>query len=208
MTADWAMVLITFVYVVATCFICYFNHQSAKASREQLAEMKKQFDEENRPIIEVEFIYERRTWYGIRFVNHGRRTAQDVSIQLSQAFIDSLPKENIRSLLSKQKDKKCIIGVGQHYDLYIGGNELRGNPNMVPATGLIVYQSDGKKYSRDISVDLDNYMTFFSIDNDHDDLMKVLKEGTCELKRISAAIDNQNTRNDDDGIEDCSKEDE
>lgn len=208
MTADWAMVLITFVYVVATCFICYFNHQSAKASREQLAEMKKQFDEENRPIIEVEFIFERRTWYGIRFVNHGRRTAQDVNIQLSQAFIDSLPKENIRSLLSKQKDKKCIIGVGQHYDLYIGGNELRGNPNMVPATGVLSYQSDGEKYSNDIFVDLDNYMTFFSIDNDHDDLMKVLKEGTRELKRISAAIDNQNTRNDDDGTEDCSKEDE
>lgn len=195
MTADWAMFWITFVYVVATCFICYFNHQSAKASREQLLEMKKQFDEENRPVIEVEFIYERRTWYGIRFVNHGKRTAQDVSIQLSQEFIDSLPKENMRSLLSKQKDKKCIIGVGQHFDVFIGGNELRGNPNMVPISGIITYQSNGEKFSCDFFVDLENYMTFFSIDNNHDDLMNVLKDGTQELKRISASINHQNKCN-------------
>lgn len=55
--------------------------------------------------------------------NHGKLTAQNVNIQLDQAFIDSLPNENIRSMLNKQKDKKCIIGVGQHYDLYIGSNE-------------------------------------------------------------------------------------
>lgn len=208
MTADWAMVWITVVYVIATCLICYFNHQAAKASRDQLAEMKKQYAEENRANIEVEFIYERRAWYIIRFINHGKMTARNVSIQLSQEFIDSLPREGIRSLLNKQKDKKCIIGVGQHFDLYIGGNELRGNPNMVPATGEITYQSNGETYSSDIYVDLENYMSFFCCNTEHEDLMKVLKDGTRELKRISAAIDNQNTRNDDDGVEDCFKEDE
>ena len=30
MITDWIMVAITFVYVVATVFICYFNYQSAK----------------------------------------------------------------------------------------------------------------------------------------------------------------------------------
>lgn len=208
MTADWAMVWITVVYVIATCFICYFNYQAAKASRDQLAEMKKQYAEENRANIEVEFIYERRAWYIIRFINHGKMTARNVNIQLSQEFIESLPREDIRSLLSKQKDKKCIIGVGQHFDLCIGGNELRGNPNVVPATGAITYQSNGETYSSDIYVDLGNYMTFFSWDTEHEDLMKILKDGTRELKRISAAIDNQNTRNDNDGVEDCFKEDE
>lgn len=208
MTADWAMVWITVVYVIATCFICYFNHQAAKASRDQLAEMKKQYTEENRANIEVEFIYERRAWYIIRFINHGKMTARNVNIQLSQKFIDSLPQEGIRLLLSKQKDKKCIIGVRQHFDLYIGSNELRGNPNMVPATGVITYQSNGKTYSSDIYVDLENYMTFFSCTTEHEDLMKVLNDGTHELKRISAAIDNQNTHNDNDGVEDCVKEDE
>lgn len=208
MNADWAMFWITFVYVVATCFICYFNHQSAKASRDQLAEMKKQYEEENRANIEVEFVYERRTWYIIRFINHGKMTAQNVNIQLMQEFINSLPNENIRSMLYKQKDKKCIIGVGQHYDLYIGGNELRGNPNMVPVTGVITYQSNGETYSSDIYVDLENYMTFFSCNTEHDDLMKQLKDGTRELRRISAAIDNQNVRRNNDEVKECFEEDE
>ena len=188
MDANWAMFWITLVYVIATCFICYFNHQSAKASREQLAEMKKQYQEENRPNIEVEFIYERRLWYIVRFVNHGKTTAQNVNIQLTQEFIDSLPNENIRSMLNKQKEKKCIIGVGQHYDLYIGSNELRGNPKMVPVTGVITYQSDGEKYSSDIFVDLENYTTFFSSVDDHDELMKVLKDGVKELKSIATSM--------------------
>ena len=208
MTAEWAMFWITFIYVIATCFICYFNYQSAKASREQLAEMKKQYTEENRANIEVEFVYERRAWYIIRFINHGKLTAQNVNIQLTQEFINCLPNENIRSLLNKQKEKKCIIGVGQHFDLYIGSNELRGNPNMIPVTGMITYQSNGKTYSSDIYVDLENYMTFFSCNTEHDDLMKQLKDGMRELRRVSAAIDHLNPHNNVDGTEECSEEDE
>ena len=188
---DWLMVVITCIYVVATIFICIYNYKSAKASKEQLAEMKKQYNEENRPNIEVEFIYERRSWYGLRFINHGRRTAQDVHIQLDQKFIDSLPKENFRLLLTKQKDKKCIIGVGQHYDLFIGGNELRGYPNMIPVTGVITYRSSGAIYSSDISVDLENYITFFSINSDKDDIIKELQAETHALEKIAAVIESQ-----------------
>lgn len=42
---DWLMVVITFVYVVATIFICIANLNSAKATRAQLAEMKHEHDE-------------------------------------------------------------------------------------------------------------------------------------------------------------------
>lgn len=39
------MVIITFVYVIATCFICWANLRSAKASKDQLAEMKREHEE-------------------------------------------------------------------------------------------------------------------------------------------------------------------
>lgn len=39
---DWLMFGITFIYVVATILICLFNHRSAKAAQEQLAESQKQ----------------------------------------------------------------------------------------------------------------------------------------------------------------------
>lgn len=45
---DWLMVAITFVYVVATIFICIFNGKSAKATREQIEESKRQFTESKR----------------------------------------------------------------------------------------------------------------------------------------------------------------
>ncbi len=83
---DWLMVVITLVYVIATIFICRANIKSAKASKEELTEMKRQYAEENRPHIEVEFCYERRTWYIVRFVNHGKLTAQHVKIVLDEDF--------------------------------------------------------------------------------------------------------------------------
>lgn len=54
---DWLMVGITFVYVVATIFICIFNGRSAKATREQVLESQRQFEETKRlermPYIDV-----------------------------------------------------------------------------------------------------------------------------------------------------------
>ena len=57
MTAEWVMVIITGVYVIATIFICWANIKAANASKEQLREMQRQFAETNKPNIELEFHY-------------------------------------------------------------------------------------------------------------------------------------------------------
>ena len=184
---DWLMVVITFVYVVATIFICWANIKSAKASKEELAEMKRQYAEENRPHIEVEFCYERRTWYIVRFINHGKLTAQHVKLLLDEGFISSLPEQAFKDTLLKQREKECIIGVGQHYDLYIASNELRGNPNMKPVMGKILYQDESGKYENDIYIDLENYATFFSSTSD-DPMVKELKNIKKEIEGLKRAI--------------------
>ena len=55
---DWLMVGITAVYVVATVFICIYNGRSAKATREQVAESERQFEETKRlecmPFLQLE----------------------------------------------------------------------------------------------------------------------------------------------------------
>lgn len=181
------MVIITLVYVIATIFICWANIKSAKASKEELAEMKRQYAEENRPHIEVEFCYERRTWYIVRFINHGKLTAQHVKILLDEGFISSLPEQAFKDTLLKQREKECIIGVGQHYDLYIASNELRGNPNMKPVMGKILYQDESGKYENDIYIDLENYATFFSSTSD-DPMVKELKNIKKEIEGLKRAI--------------------
>lgn len=56
---DWLMVGITGIYVIATIFICVFNARSDKATREQIAESKRQFEETKRleymPCFEIHF---------------------------------------------------------------------------------------------------------------------------------------------------------
>ena len=188
---DWLMVIITSVYVIATIFICWANIKSAKSSKEELAEIKREYAEENRARIEMEFCYERRTWYIVRFINYGKLTAQHVKIVLEEDFVNSLPEQGFRDTLLRQRNKECIIGVGQNYDLYIGSNELRGNPNMIPVRGKLSYQDEKGKYESDIYIDLENYATFFSSSSD-DPLVKELKnikKKIEELKRVIIDLD-------------------
>ena len=185
---DWLMVGITLVYVVATIFICWANLKSAKASKEQLHEMKVQYAEDNRPRVEVEFCYEKRTWYIIRLVNHGKRTAQHVQILLDDDFVESLPEQGFKETLRKQRNKQCIIGVDQHYDLYIASNELRGNLNMRPVTGIIKYTDNETQYECDIFIDLEKYMTFFSSTSEEENLLKEIKKNKEEIKEIKVAL--------------------
>ena len=103
----------------------------------------------------------------------------------------------MRQGLERIKGKECIIGAGQHYDLYIGSNKLRGNPNMNPLTGTIEYESQGKTYQSDLFVDLEHYMTFFSSTTDEEDLLKSVKRIGDELKGITQILSVQNTKKED-----------
>lgn len=192
MTSDWAMVFITLVYVIATIFICWANFKSAKVSKEQLIEMQKQFKENNRPYVEVEFIFAKHFLYGLRFINNGNVVAKNVSIKLSSDFIDSL-EIPIKEMLIKQEGKKCIIGAHQSYDLYLGTCEYLKENCKVPANGKITYFANGKEYEEHFSVDLGNYMTIFSFNSDYEDMLDIIKKHNSILKEIKQSVDNLST---------------
>ena len=189
-------VLITAVYVVATIAICIANFVSAKASKKQLKEMRRQYNQENRPNIEVEFLYSRRAFYGLRFINHGKHTANNVRILLDSSFIDSLPNTTFSELLQKQKGKKCVIGVGQHYDLYFGNHEYLNCPNKAPAKGKVLYQANGFDYVSDFDIDLECYATIFSVDSEQETLIKKMNNLKNELNGIKEALQNFKTHTD------------
>lgn len=186
--SNWVLVIITAVYVIATIAICVANFKSANASKKQLEEMRRQFEEEKRPHIETEIHFERRMCFVIRFINHGHSTAQNVKIKLDKKFIDSIPEQAFRELVDKQKDKICVIGVEQYYDLYIGSSKFRENKNWEPVTGKIQYQDKDRTYENDIYIDLENYMTFFSTNTEHEDIIKQLKETKDALRLIDNSI--------------------
>lgn len=179
---------LTFLTVLASLITCIFSLCSARAAWAQVKEMRRQFQEENRPNIEIEFLYEKRTYYGLRFVNQGKCTAQNVRIHLEDTFINALPEYTFLNLLRKSSQKTCVIGVGQHYDLFIGTREYRDCPNKPPAKGKILYQANGQTYESEFDIDMENYATIFSVQSEQEDLLEKLKAQNSELKEIKEAI--------------------
>lgn len=180
--------ILTFLTVIATFFTCWCSYKSARATMDQVAEMRRQFEEENRANIDVEFLYEKRAYYGLRFVNRGRCTAHQVEIIFEDSFIDSIKEEIFSDLLKKQRGKTCIIGIGQHYDVFIGSNEYRRNPHKVPAKGVVKYVSDGQPYETEFVVHLENYVTIFSVNSVQEDLANKIMKQTSVLKEIKGEL--------------------
>lgn len=182
------MFIITVVYVIATCFICVANIKSAKASRDQLAESKRQYDEDNRAFVTNEIIYENRTYYGLRLVNHGKRVATNVSILLKEEFIDSLTEPTFADFLRKLNGKEFLLGIGQSYSIYFGGNAFRNNLEKKPIEGTLTYSDGIKEYIEPIYVDFNLYPSFFSTTSDSEKLLKKLSEQNMELQLLRKEI--------------------
>ena len=100
---DWLMVSITFVYAVVTVLILIANNKSAKIAKEQVDEMQREFEESNRPRIEVELQLINRCAIVLRFCNNGRLTAKHVRIAFDDECIDSLPEKEFAETNQKAK---------------------------------------------------------------------------------------------------------
>lgn len=206
MITDWLMVIITAVYVVATIFICRANIKSAKATREQLAEAKRQYEEEHRPYISYQFIFERRTWYGMRFTNHGRRVANHVQIKLAQEFINSVSKGKFNNELSELQSKEFTLGIGQSYDIFFGAREFRDNPNKKPISGEILYQDEKNTYHETFLINFEKYGDIFSVNSAADDLHEDMKNLSKELQHIRRILENQDYDKNQSGLAACTQD--
>lgn len=188
MITDWLMVIITAVYVIATILICWANIKSARATRDQLAEAKRQYEEEHRPYISYQFIFENRRWYGMRFTNQGRREASHVQIKFSQDFLDSISKSLFSKELNALQNKEFTLGIGQSYDVFFGMEEFRNNPRKKPIEGEIIYRDRKETYQNKFDIDFEKYATFFSVNNPVDDFHDDMKALVKELKNITHVL--------------------
>lgn len=191
MLTDWLMVIITFVYVVATILICIFNAKSAKEAREQTKQMRIQFALTNRPRMTVEIVYLKRLIWALRFTNHGVITAYNTRIIINQDFVDGLPEEKFRQIVKTEIEKVRTIGVNQHYDIYFGGPKFRGANKTPILKGRMRYTgADDALFVEDFAIELTNYATFFSVNSSEEDLKNAINAQTKELEQIRHAIDN------------------
>lgn len=150
----FAMAVLTFVYVIATIFICVFNGKSASVTRKQIEESQRQFEESNRAHIIPRFITLEGQLYCLAFHNIGKTMADKLIINVSSEWLECLrnteKNSNVSDTLQKLKDIEIFLPADDKY-VY---------PICVPADGTgdymklcekpliidIQYYSDGKEY--------------------------------------------------------------
>lgn len=148
--------IVTFVYVVATIFICMANIKSANATREQVAEQKRQFDESNRAYITVNFEITPSKIYTLCVTNHGNKVAKNVHLEFDNAFIENLQDDTAKRHLTATKTSIIDIGISQKWYLRIGNfgdKELMSKTVTVNVT----YTDDKNKYDETYNIDLSSF---------------------------------------------------
>lgn len=182
-------VIITCVYTVATIVICGANIYSAKAAEAQTAEMRRQYEAEQRPLVSYQIILEHRTWYCLQFTNYGKRIAGHFKIELDESFINSIKNSPHYPWLAELKQKEIVLAIGQSHNVYLGGSEFRNNHHKQPIRGTFSYSdlSTGNTYCESFEIDFEKYATFFSVNSPIEDLHEDLNDS---LGRIATAIEN------------------
>lgn len=188
--------LITFVYVVATIVICRANIKSAVATREQVSEQKKQFEEENRAFITIDIEIIRSGLLALRIQNHGKRIAENVKISISSAFLDNIPDEKDRGNMMKLCTTSFSLGINQffyvnmgtHLDLYQLEKEL--------FVVEVSYNDYNSNYSDKQIIDFHQYSGRLIYESPIQDIYQEMKKVVRELSETNKLIKKRMTGND------------
>ncbi len=184
--ADWFMVAITAVYVVATIVICVFNGKSAKAAKEQtetakqqIEEMIRQYNEANRPIVVVRFEIIRSGLLCFVIENIGPVAAKDVRIQINEEFIANLEKVDKQTHLREESEATLFLSSHQRFYFMIGGQLEFKEIAAVTAKFDISYNG---QYNEHTEIDLWQYRFMLVYNSELEDISQHLKKLEAEEK--------------------------
>ena len=180
--------LITVVYVVATIFICWANIRSAKATRAQVAEQQREFEETNRAFVTVTFEIIKSGLAVLHIQNHGKRIATDVSVHISDAFVENMEDKMDREHVQKLCHSMFTIGIGQSWYICIGSHLQIDQMSKELLTVTISYRDSVTQYCETISIDLKQYFWSLIYDSPIEDMRQEIKESTKELKSIGKSM--------------------
>lgn len=195
----FAMVVLTFVYVVATALICYFNYKSAKATNDQTHESYKQFIENSRAHVVPKIIELEGEMLCLSFQNIGKDIATDVVIKVNESWLKKLKNTatfpETANKLRTIKKKKLFLTVEQQlcYGLCIPGNGY-DDFKVLGETILkvdISYKTLGNFYEDHYEMPLDGY-NFLVNSSDYVRLTKKkiqeMKNTNKELKKLNKVL--------------------
>ena len=190
--SDIINIILMFIYVVATVFICIFNGKSAKATRLQTKESQKQFLDNNRGQVIISF----RSIGVFAFIvsNIGNSYATNVKVKINEDFILNC-KDDLKNSLQKLGNSNFVIGPKQEYTLIA---IPFGNDNFFDNVCKfnIEYETLNEKYFEEITIDLSQYSWASNLKYPEekfiDETLKNEKQLLNELKIFNKSMDKLN----------------
>lgn len=155
--SDWSLVVITLAYVIATIFICYFNYRSAKATRDQVQEQKRQFDEVNRPNVDVSCKNVRGGLECLKIENTGKKLAKNIKLKINEDFLQSIQGVLGNKNLTGLNASIFSLGIGQELFVALCGPRDYGKLCAVPLRVDISYEDDRQVYTGHATIDFSQY---------------------------------------------------
>lgn len=140
---DWniASDIATILGTIATTAMVILTYRTLKANKEQLEELKKQWDEEHKANIVYSILFDNINLF-LKVENIGKQTAKNLQIEINDEFIDAymwmmgsdiIPKE-----MKQLKDKKLFLNGGD-YKIYPLCTKVNGHTNPTPLKLKISY---------------------------------------------------------------------
>lgn len=157
MTSEWALVVLTGVYVLATIAIYRANQKSAKWAQAQTDELIRQFRETNRARLSVRF--DKRAIVERSFVikNIGQRPATNVRLSIDGEFMSALDKVFPANVLKIAQKSTILIAPGQEFWFLVGMCSTVERMSVQVAHIRVAYRDGEQNYLEETVIDLKQY---------------------------------------------------
>ena len=119
--ADWLYFLASYLGSIASFVMIFYTAKSLRQNQRQLAEMKRQWNEEHRARL-VFSLADKEGDIVLKVSNVGQEAARNVNLKFSDAFIDSLFVQYIRDVYVGLKDKFFTVGAGEDKFFMLSSN--------------------------------------------------------------------------------------
>ena len=191
------MVVLTAVYVIATIAICLFNYKSAQATREQVAESARQFEETNRAFVTVYADFIRNGLFVLCVSNSGNKPAKEINVNIGEEYFKNIKQEFLPNV-EKFVKSNFMLGIEQKFYLTLGGlldYEKLSNESMFLE---LAYQDDKRKYSKRIEIRLKEIAWSLNYTSPITDIQHDIKKQRENVEKLSDNLEKIRRK-----IEDC-----
>ena len=194
MDPNWVMVIITGVYVVATIFICIANIKSAKATKEQVEEAKKQFEENNRAYVTAVFEVIRNGLLAIHITNHGKRVANDITVHICEEFISNIDEPFFAEQINRINHSRFTLGIGQSWYLSFGSIRHLEKLSDEKIKISFSYIDSKNTYNEFEEIDLKQYHWALLYESPLQDELQEIKVISKSIKSIDKSLKSINSK--------------